>query len=92
MFEPAKDGGSYFMYSCRLSPEKGVATLIEAAVRVGACVKIVGSGPAESALRQIARERNANIEFLGYRSGNVLHDIIRGSGCVSVSSCYVLGT
>lgn len=55
--------GAYIGYCGRLSAEKGVNTLLEAARRTSLPVRIAGDGPERRAL-----ERNAppNVRFLGY--------------------------
>ncbi len=62
-----KDGG-YVAYAGRLSHEKGLKTLLAAAVRMSDTVfKIAGSGPEESALKRFAKQKGLNnVEFLGF--------------------------
>jgi glycosyltransferase involved in cell wall biosynthesis len=58
---PRRGGpGRYFLYLGRLSPEKGVATLLAAWRRSSARLLVVGDGPAAQALRGGAP---ANVEF-----------------------------
>jgi glycosyltransferase involved in cell wall biosynthesis len=58
---PRREGpGRYFLYLGRLSPEKGVATLLAAWRRSSARLLVVGDGPAAQALRGGAP---ANVEF-----------------------------
>jgi glycosyltransferase involved in cell wall biosynthesis len=58
---PRRGGpGRYFLYLGRLSPEKGVATLLAAWRRSSARLLVVGDGPAAQALRGDAP---ANVEF-----------------------------
>jgi glycosyltransferase involved in cell wall biosynthesis len=58
---PKREGpGRYFLYLGRLSPEKGVATLLAAWRRSSARLLVVGDGPAHQALR---RGAPANVEF-----------------------------
>ncbi len=52
--EPRQGAGEYFMYLGRLSPEKGVATLLDAWKPVRAKLLIVGDGPEASRLRAAA--------------------------------------
>ncbi|QLG88212.1 glycosyltransferase family 4 protein [Chitinibacter bivalviorum] len=85
-FDPDFYAGSYLLYFGRLAPEKGVATLMKAAKSANIPLKIVGTGPIEAELKILAAELNADIEFLGYRSGKELHDLIRGSRAVSLPS------
>jgi glycosyltransferase involved in cell wall biosynthesis len=77
--------GDYFLYFGRLAPEKGVDKLIAAAVASGVQVKIAGSGHAEGDLRVLAGEAD-NVEFLGYRSGAALWELVRGSRAVVLPS------
>jgi glycosyltransferase involved in cell wall biosynthesis len=58
---PKRGGpGHYFLYLGRLSPEKGVATLLAAWRRSSARFLVVGDGPAHQAL---SRGAPANVEF-----------------------------
>ncbi len=72
---PEKD---YFLYIGRLSHEKGLDILIRAVARLDAGrLLIVGSGPEEEALRQLARKLGAGrVEFAGYKSGDDLKMIL----------------
>ena len=76
--------GSYYLYFGRLSHEKGLVTLIEAFNALSDLrLKIVGEGPMESSLREIA---GANIEFCGYQSGDALRQTIRQCKAIVVPS------
>jgi glycosyltransferase involved in cell wall biosynthesis len=76
--------GSYYLYFGRLSHEKGLVTLINAFNALPDLrLKIVGEGPMESSLREIA---GANIEFCGYQSGDTLRTTIRDSKAIVVPS------
>lgn len=78
--------GDYFLYYGRLSYEKGVEDLIRVFSRTGSPkLKIVGTGPMEESLRKLA-EGACNIEFVGYRSGEPLFDLVRGCSFVIVPS------
>lgn len=67
-----------FVYFGRLSFEKGVDLLIEAFSRLPhAKLKIVGTGPEETTLKnKVEKLKLTNIEFLGYKTGKELVDII----------------
>lgn len=54
----------YYCYVGRLSPEKGVDKLLEAASRLPHRLKVAGTGPLEETLR-VQYASCANIEFLG---------------------------
>ena len=76
--------GSYYLYFGRLSHEKGLVTLIEAFNALPDLrLKIVGEGPMESSLREIA---GVNIEFCGYQSGDALRQTIRQCKAIVVPS------
>jgi glycosyltransferase involved in cell wall biosynthesis len=77
-FEPRENS---IVYVGRLSHEKGVETLIDAVKEVPEMLlKIIGSGPSKEDLEEkVLSEHIGNVEFLGYRTGQDLHDEIRNS-------------
>ena len=79
---------NYYLYYGRLSYEKGIPTLIDAfAEHKDLNLKIVGTGPEETELKRICYDRNINnIEFLGYKTGRELYDIIQNAKFVCVPS------
>ncbi len=82
---PAADEG-YYLYYGRLSYEKGVKTLLEAVSGLpGIRMKVVGTGPLEESLKN-ACPSSADIEFLGYRSGSELFELVRRARFVVVPS------
>lgn len=85
-FEPGNAAGDYFLYFGRLAAEKGVATLMRAAKAAGVTLKIAGTGPMEAELRTLQTELAGDVEFLGYRSGTELHDLVRGARAVVLPS------
>jgi glycosyltransferase involved in cell wall biosynthesis len=85
-YTPRYNPGDYFLYFGRLAPEKGVDTLIRAAAQAKISLKIAGTGPYEADLLRIADEVNGDIEFLGYCSGNNLHELIKNSRAVVLPS------
>lgn len=70
--------GDYFLYLGRLSYEKGIGTLIDVfAKNKNIKLKIVGDGFAAQELKCRAMNlKCANIEFLGFLSGETLYDTI----------------
>jgi glycosyltransferase involved in cell wall biosynthesis len=78
--------GNAFVYVGRLSKEKGVATFIRAVAIAGVEAWIVGTGPEEQELRELATQCGANVVFLGYRSGQELFDLIRQSRALVLPS------
>ena len=66
---PSTAEGDYYLFAGRLAPEKGIATLIEAAARSGLKLVVAGSGPDEPLLKQLAADRNAPVTFVGSPAG-----------------------
>lgn len=81
---PVKKDGGYYLYYGRLSHEKGIATLIEAFSKHSELkLKVVGTGPEEVELR---KKGYANVEFLGYKTGEELYNLVRNARFVCVPS------
>lgn len=80
------DPGGYFLYFGRLSPEKGVATLLRAAALAQVKLRIAGAGPAEAELRALADATGAQAEFLGVVRGAALSELVSDSRCVVLPS------
>ena len=79
------------VYIGRLSPEKGVATLIEAMGFVpNARLKIIGEGPQQGELmNRVKQLKLDNVEFLGFISGEEKWRLLRrASFCVVPSESY----
>lgn len=74
---------TYYCYVGRISHEKGVETLIQAANCLKYKLKIIGSGPLEAELKKKA---NSNIEFLGYKNWDEIKSIISQSKFTVVPS------
>lgn len=85
-YKPLFTPGNYFIYFGRLAPEKGMGTLIRAVAKSGVPLKIVGTGPVEEEIKELAFLVGGDIEFLGYRSGSELHDLVRGARAVVLPS------
>lgn len=84
--EPNFEPGDFLLYFGRLSFEKGVPTLIKAAAAAGARLKIAGTGPDAQSLKDLAVSLGGDVEFLGYRSGADLHDLVRACRAVILPS------
>lgn len=82
--------GAYALYVGRLSEEKGVDVLIRAAAkRKDIPLRVVGTGPAEAALRTLAKELGAaNVAFAGHRTGDELRKEYLGARFVVVPSVW----
>lgn len=78
----------YLLYFGRLSPEKGLKTLIEAAALTSSALKFAGVGPEENNLRQLADNKKVNAEFLGFKEGRELKEIILGAKAVVLPSIW----
>jgi glycosyltransferase involved in cell wall biosynthesis len=86
LFKNIEVKGEYLLYYGRLSREKGLETLVEVASSLKMKLKIAGTGPLYEYYRnKIYR----NIEFLGYKSGEDLWNLVRNSSFIIVpSECY----
>lgn len=85
--DPTLTPGSYFLYLGRLSPEKGVDVLLEAAQSVSARIVIAGTGLEEQRLRNIAAKYGLwNIKFVGYQSADAVQQLLRGCRAVIAPS------
>jgi glycosyltransferase involved in cell wall biosynthesis len=81
--------GDYLCYFGRLSFEKGLATVMRACAQAGMPLQLVGEGPDEAALRQLAADTGANTVFHGRQSGEALFSVVRGArACVLASEWY----
>lgn len=63
----------YYCFIGRLSHEKGVKTLIDAANKLPYKLKIIGGGPLLEELKTIA---NSNIEFVGFKQWNEIKELV----------------
>ncbi len=78
-----KDGG-YYLYYGRLSHEKGTATLVEAFSKHPEMkLRVVGTGPKEEELK---KKNYPNVNFLGYKTGDELYNLVRNARFVCVPS------
>lgn len=68
------DKEDYYCFIGRLSFEKGIETLIEAARTLPYHLKIIGSGPLADILKEKAK--GANIEFTGYKEWSEIKEIV----------------
>lgn len=65
----------YYCYVGRLSHEKGVATLVEAAARLPYRLKVIGGGTLLEQLKIKNEQLMGNVEFLGYRQWDEIKEI-----------------
>ena len=85
-FREAWDEGDYVVFAGRLAPEKGLATLIQAAARAGQRLILAGTGPEEAALRDLVARTGADARFVGHLSGQELHRLIGQSRALVLPS------
>lgn len=82
------DPGGRFLFFGRLSHEKGLTTLIEAAHRAGQPVTLVGTGQQEGELRALVDRLGADVDFAGYLAGDDLHRAIHAARAVVLPSTW----
>ena len=70
------DKEDYYCYVGRLSHEKGVTTLIEAAARLPYRLKVIGGGPLLEQLKIKNEQLKGNVEFLGFRQWDDIKNIV----------------
>ncbi len=85
--------GNYYLYVGRISEEKGIKTLIDAAVKASERgntekLKIVGDGSLKEAMVSYAdsKDKGKIIEFLGHKSRDEVIELIKSSRFVVVPS------
>ena len=77
---------NYVIYLGRLSPEKGIRTLIAGAKLLrNVCVKIAGTGPLEAEVRR-AVSKLSNVDYVGYVDGRQKDNLIRKARAMIVPS------
>jgi glycosyltransferase involved in cell wall biosynthesis len=86
----AGSGGTYGMFVGRLSVEKGVDVLLGALHRAGdPPFRIVGDGPARSALERMAHDlKLKNTAFMGWRTPGALANLLDGARYVALPSVW----
>lgn len=78
---------NYYLYFGRLSEEKGIMTLINAAEETNINLKIVGTGPLKEEIEQYVQTKGLDsIEILGYKYGKDLYTIVGNAKCVILPS------
>ncbi len=84
--QPSGLPGEAFVFIGRLGPEKGLRTFVRAIAQAKVKGWIVGAGPEEEKLRALATETGADIEFLGYRTGEALFSVLRAARALVLPS------
>jgi glycosyltransferase involved in cell wall biosynthesis len=82
-----RESADFALFVGRLSPEKGIKTLLAAWSRLqGRNLKIVGDGPLRNA---VETTEHANIEFVGRRSSEAVLELIGAAAFLILpSECY----
>lgn len=77
----------YYLYMGRLSREKGIMTMLNAAAQSGIELVIAGTGPLEKEVKEyIARTHSGNIKVVGFVEGNQKMDLFAGAKALIVPS------
>jgi len=85
--EKQKEPGDYFLYVGRLSPEKGVQTILNAFSKTDLSLKVVGAGPLEQGIKK-QFSRFKNMELLGVKDKDEVYSLISGAAAVVFSSIW----
>ena len=67
---------NYYCYVGRLSYEKGVKSLVEAAAKHAYKLKLIGDGPEREVLNTLVKELNAPVEFLGHLTWGEIKEVV----------------
>ena len=82
----------YGLYYGRLSKEKGIDILLKGIKKANNnfTLKILGSGPEEENLKELTNSLGLNkqVEFLGFKSGDDLYDIIKKAKVIFLPSIW----
>jgi glycosyltransferase involved in cell wall biosynthesis len=78
---PGEGRGGYALFVGRLSPEKGVGTLLAAWEQLEGRIslKVVGDGPLREQVVEAA-DRDPCVEYLGYRPGEEINALLKEAG------------
>lgn len=89
---PGAGGGGYALFIGRLTPEKGVRTLLRAWQELGLTLplKLLGDGPLSAEVAQAARE-TPGVEWLGQRPKAEVLELARAAECLIFPSEWYEG-
>ncbi|TWJ16716.1 glycosyltransferase family 4 protein [Geobacter argillaceus] len=87
---PGEGDGGYALFAGRLSPEKGLVTLLAAWRRnPGLPLKVFGAGPLEAELKRVVDVEGLPVEFHGFCDRQQIYDAMsRAEFVVVPSECY----
>ena len=83
---PATAKGDYYCYVGRISAEKGLDTLLQAAARLPYPLKIIGGGPLLDAYRKQYPQKH--IEFTGQTPPEALYPVVRDARFLAIPSIW----
>ena len=88
--EPSYKEGSYALFVGRLSKEKGILTLLNAAEYLDIPIRIVGDGPLKAEYEDyVAGHKINHVIFEGYKSGDDLKRLYENAAFLVIpSECY----
>lgn len=78
--------GDAFLYFGRVSPEKGLMTLVKAVAAAKCKLTVVGTGPQLDELKSLAKQCNADVTFPGYLTGDPLRETVKDARAVILPS------
>lgn len=89
--ETQKKNGDYFLFVGRLVKVKGLKYLLQAMKNLPDIqLKIIGTGPEESNLKDLAKQLNLyNVEFLGFKEGQELAESYKNCIATIIPSNYL---
>lgn len=87
-YDPTVTEKGYVLYFGRLSEEKGVSVLLDAArITPEIPFYIVGTGPLKAELKKMAQDKGLdNVHFCGFKTGKELRHLLSEATCVVVPS------
>jgi glycosyltransferase involved in cell wall biosynthesis len=80
--------GDHFLFAGRLVREKGVHTLLAAAMRARVGVRVVGDGPMRTDLESLVRPEKSDFAFLGWAGHDEVLEEIRTARALVVPSIW----
>jgi glycosyltransferase involved in cell wall biosynthesis len=88
--KPGQKEGKYALFVGRISKEKGILTLLNAAEYMNVPVRIVGEGPLKAEYEYIIKNKKMNhVIFEGYKTGDDLKRLYENAAfLVLPSECY----
>ncbi|MDR0797079.1 MAG: glycosyltransferase [Tannerella sp.] len=83
---PSSTKKDYYCYVGRISGEKGIDTLLNAASQLPYPLKIIGDGPLLNTFRRVFNHEN--IDFMGYLPQDRVYEITKEARCVVMPSVW----